>query len=100
MGVRACQEPRPNESNALHVGILEDFPDLGPEARADSPERTQRQIGFAPLQRAVVGAMHADLVGKILLTHAQGLPAPAQGVSEAFRESTILHEIEPYGSAS
>lgn len=75
----------------LDVCILQDVPDLDAKPRTDSLQGAKGQVIFTAFKRAVVGAVHVDLVRKPLLAKAQSLPTLADGETRSFRQLSILH---------
>jgi len=87
-------------SKSSDIRTPQDFPDLDPEPGAHPTHGLQRQVAFPALQRAVVRAMHSDLVREALLRQLEGLAAFAERLTDAFRDRWIFHGGEPYGAAS
>ena len=88
----SVQTRLPRSMVRLDVCILQDFPDLDAKPSADTLEGAKGQIIFASFERAVVRAMHVDLVCKPLLAKAQSFPALANGETRSFRQLSILHK--------
>lgn len=79
----------------LHVGVFQQLPHRQTEPRADAPQRLQRQVDLAPLERAVVGAMHADLIGKGFLAHLEALAAAAHRSAHTLGQGSVFQASDP-----
>jgi hypothetical protein len=98
LDVMAAPDTSPLEN--LHVCISQDFPDLDPEPGTHATQGLQRQVAFTPLKRAVVRAMHPNLVRESLLRQLEGLATFTERLTDPFRDRCIFHDGEPYGCAS
>ena len=87
--------PAASPSRSSDIRISQDFPDLHTESGANPAQRFQRQVAFPTLQRAVVRAMHADLVREALLRELKGFATPAKRLADPFRNRWIFHGGEP-----
>ena len=87
-------------SKSSDIRTPQDFPDLDPEPGAHPTQSLQRQVAFPALKRAVVRAMHADLVRESLLRQLEGFATLSKRLTDPFRDRWIFHGGEPYGAAS
>src|SRR5690349_16256711 len=60
----------------------EDFPQRGVESLREPLQGIELQVLLTPLDCAVVGAVHADLVGKAFLAETERFPALPEGQAE------------------
>lgn len=97
MGLDIGSHPLPQKPSALNRSdcrVVENLGGLGTQALSDPAQGRDGQVALAPLDRAVVGPVHADGVGKCLLAQMQrGTPIAYRG-SDLLSQRCLVHEDE------
>lgn len=92
--------PDTSPLQASHVRVSQYLPDLHSETGTNPTQCLEREVTFTALKRAVVRAMHSDLVRESLLRHLKGFSTFTKCLTDPFRDRCVFHDGEPYGRAS